>query len=69
MSEVFQEGLQTLLIGAGIIDVQLFVTRIYLNQREVVIPDVMNNLDVLEIENQSDYPGGGIWWSRGESNP
>ena len=69
MSEVFQEGLQTLLIGAGIIDVQLFVTRIYLNQREVVIPDVMNNLDVLEIENQSDYPGGGIWWSRRKSNP
>ena len=69
MSEVFQEGLQTLLIGAGIIDVQLFVTRIYLNQGEVVIPDVMNNLDVLEIENQSDYPGGRIWWSRGESNP
>ena len=57
------------LIGAGIIDVQLLVTRPYLNQGEVMVPDVSNDLDVLGIENRSHCPGGRIWWSRGESNP
>ena len=52
-----------------IIDVQLLVTRPYLNQGEIMIPDVLNNLDVLGIENRSHCPGGRIWWSRGESNP
>ena len=57
---------QCLNLASGVVGLSM---NFDLNQGEVVISGVMYNLDVLGIENQIDYPGGGIWWSRRKSNP